>query len=252
MSGPHQPLPADGPFQTLEGDSFKFACHPDVPCFNQCCADLKLVLTPYDVLRLKNRLGLKSDRFLDQYTVTLTEKDQRFPRIQLKMTDNPGKPCPFVTPQGCSVYEDRPGACRTYPLGRGSASGGRETYFLVKEDHCQGFKEDKSWTVSEWLSDQGLTVYNKANDRWMEIITAKASLGEEAHRVKKIQMFFMVSYNLDRFREFVLGSRFLDMFEIPPQVRERIEIDDLSLLKLGFDWLDFALFGKKTLAPRQS
>ena len=33
-----------------------FACHPKVPCFNECCRELDLALSPYDVLRLRRAL----------------------------------------------------------------------------------------------------------------------------------------------------------------------------------------------------
>ena len=249
--GPPLGAPGDGPFQPLAGGPFRFACHPDVPCFNECCADLNLVLTPYDVLRLKNRLGMTSDSFLDEYTAARPPEGGRFPMIMLRMTDRPGRPCPFVTPQGCSVYEDRPGACRTYPLGRGSASGGREAFFLVKEAHCRGFEAGRDWTVQDWLADQGLTEYNLFNDLWMEVITSKASLGPDEHRGRKIQMFFMVSYNLDRFRDFVFQSPFLARFDVPAETVEAARRDDAALLRLGLDWLAFALYGKKTIAVRQ-
>ena len=250
MTQPPDNLPADGPFHPLKGENFRFACHPDVPCFNECCADLKLVLTPYDILRLKNRLGLNAAEFLETYTEEDSEDQGRFPMLKLKMTSKPRRPCPFVTEAGCSLYEDRPGACRTYPLGRGSASGGREMFFLVKEAHCQGFNEDREWTVEAWLSDQGLTAYNRFNDLWMEIITARTSLGPPEYRVKKIQMFSMVSYNLDRFRDFVLKSPFLDRFVVAPETAAALENDDEALLELGFDWLRFALYGEKTLTPK--
>jgi hypothetical protein len=81
----------------------------------------------------------------------------------------------------------------------------------------------------------------------MEIITAKASLGPPEHVVRKIQMFFMVSYNLDRFRDFIFGSRFLGMFEFDDGAVEKFRSDDLSLLRMGFDWLNFSLFGQKTM-----
>ena len=41
-------------------ETFCFDCNPDVPCFNRCCAELTLPLTPYDVLRLRRNLGLGS------------------------------------------------------------------------------------------------------------------------------------------------------------------------------------------------
>ena len=53
----------DQRFHELGPDGFTFACHPEVPCFNQCCRRLNLVLTPYDVLRLKNHLGMSSEEF---------------------------------------------------------------------------------------------------------------------------------------------------------------------------------------------
>ncbi|MEW6267611.1 MAG: YkgJ family cysteine cluster protein [Thermodesulfobacteriota bacterium] len=242
---------ANGPFQALSGKSFRFACHPDVPCFNQCCADLTLALTPYDVVKLKNRLGLRSDRFIELFTEPHLDQD-RFPRLKLKMTGGTRRPCPFVTTAGCSVYQDRPGACRIYPLGRGSAAGGREMFFLVREDHCRGFEQPRTWEIEEWLADQDLIEYNKYNDRWMEIITAGKSLGPEPHRLKKLQMFGMVSYNLDRFRDFVFGSGFLGRFIIDSETADLARADDLALLDLGFSWLKFALYGEKTLVPKES
>jgi len=249
---PPSAKPGEGPFETLDGRTFKFACHPGVPCFNQCCADLNLVLTPYDIVRLKNRLGLTSDRFLETYTAAQTEPDARFPKVRLKMTDAPGRPCPFVTPQGCSVYQDRPGACRIYPLGRGAAAGGRELYFLVREAHCRGFEEEKIWDIEEWTKDQGLEAYHRSNDLWMEIITSKVSLGPQEHRVKKIQMFSMVSYNLDRFRDFVFQTRFLALFDLPPEKIDQLRTDDSALLDLGLNWLKFALFGQEALPLKKN
>ena len=45
-------------------DTFRFSCSPVVVCFNECCRDLNQFLTPYDILRLKNHLGLSSGEFL--------------------------------------------------------------------------------------------------------------------------------------------------------------------------------------------
>ena len=70
--------------------------------------------------------------------------------------------------------------------------------------------------METWVADQGVDRYNASNDRWMEIITSKASLGPAEHRMKKIQMFYMASYNLDRFRDFVLQSRFMTLFRPGP------------------------------------
>jgi hypothetical protein len=64
---------------------------------------------------------------------------------------------------------------------------------------------------------------------------------------QKMEMFFMVCYNIDQFRDFVFQSTFLDKFEVDPKTLEKIKEDDVELLKFGYDWLKFALFGEKTI-----
>ena len=251
MSAPPPPAPEfHGPFEPLSTDRFCFACHPGVPCFNRCCADLTLALTPYDLLRLKAGLGLTSDEVLETYADILAEDASPFPRLKLKMSAQKGRPCPFVSPSGCTIYGFRPGACRIYPLGRGSARGGHEMFFLVREEHCRGFEEPREWTIREWMADQGLKNYNASNDLWMEIITSRAPLGPPEQAEQKLKMFFMASYNLDRFRAFIFDSRFLERFEVEKETVESMRTDEAALLRFGFRWLRFALFGESTLRLR--
>ena len=40
------------------GDRFRFRCHPGIGCFNRCCRNLNLFLYPYDVVRIKQSLGI--------------------------------------------------------------------------------------------------------------------------------------------------------------------------------------------------
>ena len=92
----------------MEADHvFQFNCSPGVTCFTQCCQDVTIVLTPYDILRLKNSLGISSDEFLDKYTIILSKENRLIPMVVLKMNEQ-NKRCPFVTDNGCSVYADRP------------------------------------------------------------------------------------------------------------------------------------------------
>ncbi|MFH1091311.1 MAG: YkgJ family cysteine cluster protein, partial [Pseudomonadota bacterium] len=94
----------------------RFRCHPGLQCYTTCCADVTIFLTPYDVLRLKNRLELSSRQFMERHTILLSKEKQVIPLVVLKMSDDELKTCPFVTSQGCTVYSDRPWACRMYPL----------------------------------------------------------------------------------------------------------------------------------------
>jgi hypothetical protein len=102
------------------------------------------------------------------------------------------------------------------------------------------------------MCDQGLDEYNRMNDRWLEIISSPRSLGPKEEISRKLQMFFMVSYNLDKFRGFLFGSRFFQLFQIPDGLRNRLEKDDVELMSFGFDWLKFSLFGLPTMQPKAS
>ena len=59
------------------------------------------------------------------------------------------------------------------------------------------------------------------------------------------QMTFMALYNLDKLREFVFQSSFLDRLEVEPERIEKIKQDDHELLIFAYDWIKFGLFGKK-------
>ncbi len=238
----------------LEDNSFTFACHKDVSCFTECCRDLNLLLTPYDVVRLKKRLGMTSEALLEKHTFTRFNDKNGLPLIFLKMSDNERRTCPFVTAEGCSIYEDRPGACRTYPLGRASSmtrgqKQASEKYFVVREDHCQGFNEKKKWTIGEWLAHEGLDEYNRRNDDWTGVLT-DSEVARLGMTDKKRSMFFMSSYNLDTFRKFVFGSSFLDRFEIEPEELERMKQDDEALLEFAVKWIRYFLLGEPALKLR--
>jgi Fe-S-cluster containining protein len=201
---------------------------------------------------MKNRIGISSGDFLDKYTDMTTDAHSRFPMVKLQMKPNGTKACPFVTPDGCTIYEDRPGACRIYPLGRASAKpdGKRdvmEKFFIVGEEHCLGFQEEKEWTIDEWLKNEGIYEYNSMNDPWSEIITSTKGLGPPEDVRRKIQMFVMACYNIDKFRDFIFNSKFLDLFNIETTLKQKLASDDVELMKFSFDWLKFSLFGEKTL-----
>lgn len=151
-----------------EDEHFSFACHPGVPCFTECCRQLELALSPYDVLRLARELGMSGRRFLERYAVVESEEDAIFPQVYLGMVDDGRESCPFISAQGCRVYPNRPAACRTYPLGRGAWRDNRGTdhvfFVLLTEPHCRGFAEPTDLTLDRWITGQGLADYYAAND----------------------------------------------------------------------------------------
>jgi len=230
---------------------FCFKCHPDVPCFNQCCGDVNIFLTPYDIIRLKHNLGISSTELLKKYTISPFDQNLKYPIILMQMDPKTNR-CPFVKEKGCSVYTDRPWACRMYPLGlatpgEDSDELDEEFYFLLKESVCKGFEENREISVSKWLDDQGISEYNKMGMDFKDITTHKYFMEGGQLTPDRVEMFFLACYDVDRFRKFVFDSSFFNKFEVDEKTKARIKEDDLEMLKFGYQWLKFALFGAKTM-----
>jgi Fe-S-cluster containining protein len=229
--------------------TFKFKCHPGVSCFTQCCRGINIILTPYDIIQMKNRLGLSSREFLAIYTKPQILEKTDLPMVTLKLLDDERESCPFVKDgTGCIVYEDRPTSCRYYPLGTATLQhkeGADEEgfFFFVNEPHCKGFEEDREWTVAEWRQDQGVDLRDEINSQWTDLVVRKRSFPASIKLTEKAkQMFFLVSYDIDKFREFVFESSFLKRFDVDDATVEKIKNDEIELLKFGLDWLQGILF----------
>jgi hypothetical protein len=231
------------------GETFGFRCHPGIACFNRCCRNLTLLLYPYDVIRLKDRLRITSDEFLDRHADAVLRPGSHFPDVLLRMAENEEKTCPFLTSEGCSVYTDRPDTCRTFPLEQGlmyDAGGGHEPVFFFRPpDFCLGQYAAKQWTVPEWIQHQETDTYHRMTIRWAELrrLFQNDPWGAEGPMGARAKMAFMAAYNIDRFREFVFGSSFLKRFKVKQQLLARIQKDDVQLLLLGFDWIRLFLWG---------
>jgi hypothetical protein len=230
-------------------DEISFECHPDLECFTQCCRDVNIFLTPYDVVRMKASLGIRSWEFLSRYTMTLLPPKPGLPVVALKMRDDVIRSCPFVTQQGCSIYEARPWSCRMYPLD--VAEHGEGFRLLADASLCRGLKAKRRLKVDQYLHTQGLQPYGVWNELMARFTTHPRLSVERIENPKIKEMFRMALYDVDTFRRFVFESRFLEIFEVDPLTRDRISGDDLELLSFAFRWLEFGLLDGKTLRIRQ-
>ncbi len=237
------------------GESFQFACHPSVPCFNACCGDLNLMLTPYDALRLRRSLRLDSGEFVRLFASLTLTPDTGFPMLALNMLQTDSrKPCPFVSEKGCRVYENRPGACRTYPLGRATRLDDDnqvvEQYFIVREPHCRGFEEKTSWDASSWLKDQGLTEYYRFNDRYMRLMALARTHGIRLDP-RQANMAFLAQYTPDAFQDFIRRMNIFEHLDMDPSRPERILADEEACLEFGLDWLELIFFQTSAALARK-
>lgn len=237
----------------LENTRFSFSCHPGVTCFNECCKQIDVLLTPFDVVRIKNFLGIGSDEFLVNYAELQRFKGTDLPLLKLKMNERGY--CMFLGETGCTIYHNRPVVCRNYPTGiatkKPDEAAGVNSFFIVEESMCKGHLETPLWTIPEYKQNQGATELDQLNHPWLEIVARLKSLTLKSDQDQKMNVFIMVSYDLDSFRSFVFNSSFLTRFEISTETEERIKANDEELLKFGFDWLKFALFAEGPIHPRR-
>ncbi len=230
----HDPQPALTPL--APDATFAFACHPGVPCFTECCQQLELALSPYDVLRLKNALGLCSWEFLDRHVCVGQAAEVAFPPVYLAMRPEDGR-CPFVSPKGCQVYADRPAACRLYPVGRGTVyRHGRilRRHVLVREAHCQGFATDgrRQMDLAAWCADQGLAPYERFEERTVRVLQHERLRQGWRPTEKQLDTVLTALYNLDQFRIDWRAS----------QQSAPLPDNDEDLLAFTLQWLERVLF----------
>ncbi len=255
----HEPRPQSPiePVRLGADDAFRFRCHKGIPCFNKCCQNIDIMLAPYDLLRLKKRLGITSRELIDGCTADFTMDGDGMPGLKLA-TKEGTRECVFLTKDGCGVYEDRPSACRYYALGllamrKKDSPTDEDSYFVVKEDHCLGHFEQQTQTVAEYRKSQGLDHYDDMNREWRRVVLKKRSGGPAVGKPsqRSLELFFLASYDLDGFRDFVASQGFGQLFELEPALSQQILSDDEALLQFALRFLKQALFGEITIPVRK-
>jgi len=231
-------------------DNFRFACHAGLECFTRCCRDVTIFLTPFDIICLKRALRITSEAFLQKYTVTLIS-DSGFPVVLLKMGKDKMKSCPFVTRRGCAVYSHRPWSCRMYPLQPESTKltgKKKKAYYSVMDvPFCLGFFEKRVSAVEAWQAEQGIPVYQEMEQLFKKITMNEFLSGKKITNEKIQEMYYMASYNLDRFRRFIFESTFLKRFEVGADESDVIKHDDVALYRFAMKWLQYGLIGQDVL-----
>ena len=249
---PVQPALLDG------SRTIQFRCRKGITCWNACCSNIDIALTPYDILRLKSRFGISSFDFLVQYTVPYEMERDGIAGVKLKSVEG-GTACRFMTPEGCSVYTDRPTACRYYPVAllamrRQDEATDRSAYALVKEAHCLGHEEPRKLTIDAYREEQGLPEYDELAHGWRQLILKKRSSGPTVGTPSRrsLELFFMTCYDLDRFRAFVASEGFGAIYDVPEAELDAILGNDTMLMLFGFRFLRQVLFGEETIPVREA
>ncbi len=250
------PVPPDR--SRIGQEPFHFHCHPGVSCYLSCCHNVDLLLFPYDIILLKNQLRISSSEFLRRHAEVCEGSHPYFPGLRLKMAEQEGAPCPFLSDQGCTVYRNRPSACRTYPLERGverPAPGAPLVahYFMTHHPYCLGHGEQRAYTLRQWERDQALYDCNMYNDIWAETdaFFATNPWAGEGKAGPRQQLAFLTCYDIDGFRAYVSRHGILDGFALNKDERRGVLSDDGRLLRFGLAWIEQILGGRARLAGKQ-
>jgi uncharacterized protein len=224
-------LKPDRPVLTDESP-FRFVCKDTLPCFTQCCRDVNIYLTPYDILRLRRALRIGSEELLAKYTRNFLARTVNIPVVQLQMHPDTLR-CMFVSDAGCTVYENRPWACRMFPLDLASREGEYDP--IVGKDRCLGLSEPSSQTVGEWLAWQGVAPYVEMERLFQTVMPAGFQRG--APMDAGLGKIMFLAYDLDRFVKLIKDGRFKSFYDVDESTLRQALANDEELLKLAFRYI---------------
>jgi predicted nucleotide-binding protein (sugar kinase/HSP70/actin superfamily) len=113
-----------------------------------------------------------------------------------------------------------------------------------------GHLEPKTWTLKEWMKDQGTIEMEKDNKDWLNIVARLKAMKFGENQQHEISLFIMASYDVDTFSRFVFESSMLKRFKVKKKTVDLIRSDQLELLKFAMMWLQFTLFGEGHFAEK--
>ena len=220
-------------------------------CFGHCCRDVTIVLTPYDVLRMKRSLGIDSSEFLEQVHAAPAERRAEIPHRDSE--DGRGEqalPVPVRDRAAASTATARGHAACTrwaWPSRNRRRLTDMPFHFVIQEDICKGHGEGVSLSVREWIECQGIQEFEMMAGGFKELTLHDFWNSNKALTPQQSDMFYMACYDLDRFRRFVFETRFLSLFEVDEASVEALRTDDQELLDFAMQWLRFSIFGEKSM-----
>jgi uncharacterized protein len=134
-------------------EPFGYACHR---CL-RCCSHTTIQVNPYEVARLARKLGQTTADFRVIWTREGTG-------TTLKQTD--AGACVFLGEDRCTVYSDRPLACRLYPLGRHVGPDGTERFSHLEPRPQSAGQITADASIADYVEKQGAEPFIIAADAY--------------------------------------------------------------------------------------
>jgi Fe-S-cluster containining protein len=138
-----------------------------------CCHDAHIALDPYEIARLARNQQLTTTEFIGRF---LTEGG-------LVLRSREDTSCVLLGAEGCTVYDDRPQICRTYPLNR-LRGRDRDSFSQYIPFPTSTGIYGKDGTVADFLKKNDVNDFYAAKDRYFDIALRIATVLGEAVRRK--------------------------------------------------------------------
>jgi Fe-S-cluster containining protein len=136
-----------------------------------CCHGHTILITPWELARLAQGLGQTTRAVRERHTLggTLLRCDGP-PGIHGPPARRVAACSLYDAQRGCTVHQDRPLACRLYPLGR-QRNAGKTAYYHPGErlpciELCPTVSELPAQTVGDYLRSQDLAAGEAAHDAY--------------------------------------------------------------------------------------
>jgi uncharacterized protein len=143
---------------------FSYTCNK---CMS-CCHDAHIALDPYEITRLARNQHLTTTEFIARF---LTEGG-------IVLRNRQDTSCVLLGADRCTVYEDRPLICRTYPLSR-LRGRDRDSFTQYIPLPTSTGIYGKDGTVADFLKKNDVEDFCAAKDRYFDIaLRIAAVLGE--------------------------------------------------------------------------
>jgi len=170
-------------------DMVRCDCHDCKGC-SDCCRgmDDTILVDPYDMHRLKNKLGLSFFDMQDKHIGLHIEDGMIVPHMLM----GPNDACTFLDENGrCTIHDARPGICRIFPLGR--QYEGEKIDFILIDGECPA---DKTKTkVKKWIDTPDLKDNLMFLGKWhvfkREFQAMIAEMSADEEEIRTLNMFVL-------------------------------------------------------------
>ena len=198
-------------------DSFTFNCR----ACGSCCRNRDdILLSPQDLFRASQQLGMSPQEFFDKYCEGYIGHSSNIPIIRLRPKETPylatfrdprkraTYTCPLLKNDKCIIHAEKPRVCSLFPLGRMYMHNTKEIVYGTNGSTCG--KGGPSCTVREWLALFKIPEKDEAFIKWSNFIAEFSALGRKiqnwSEKPKKIiwnAYLSMIYFTYDGAKDFL-------------------------------------------------